>query len=245
VRRSILSVSLVAVLATAGLAQAAPRTSDGSLAPPDSDTFTAERTECAAGATCTATRSVDEAGQVLATSDYSRAVATTGKEAQLFCGGVRFRHRTAPSTKQVTASFTWLVTAAARAEGRSGDVFSRVWLATYDGGCGHGCTVTTDEYVVVDALERAGLPHVPGDDDHPTGFPKAVKDQRVVVTLTYSGRIPTWLTGGTEAITAAAGYPMNSCLVDGLPTCGVDSGHAGSAHAEVDARLLSVSFAES
>jgi hypothetical protein len=242
VRRSLLIVLLAGVVLPSGLAAAAPKGAEASTAPPYSDSFAFQRATCAAGATCTGTSSAADSGQVLAGSDYSRETTAFGQESQLSWGGFRFRHRTAPGATTMAVTFTWLVSAAATADGRSGDVFGEAWISSFGSGCGKDCTVTEDRYVVVDAVDRAGVPFLGGDDDHPAGFPTEVRDQLVTVTLTYAGRLPTWVSGGSLAVAATAGYPMAACPVDGFPPCGVDSGHAGSAHTALDARLQSIAF---
>jgi hypothetical protein len=245
-RRALLA-AVAAVALLGGVADAAPKGREDRVEPPYDTAFDSTRNECQPGAVCTGTATASDAGQVLLSSDFSREEQAEGQEFQVSGGTVGVRHRTESGTKQLTVTFTWRVSGAAAAEGESGDIFSYGDLETWAPPCGNGCTVTTDTYRVVHQLSRGGVPDVLSSDlDHPTGFPTEVSDQEVAVTLVYSGDVPRWVTARSTAYTAAVGFPENRCLTTlvPLPTCDTDSGHAGTAHAELDATLLSVTFEE-
>jgi purine nucleoside permease len=77
-------------------------------------------------------------------------------------------------------------------------------------------------------------------------IPAEVTAERVVVTLVFSGKLPPWVTGMTFARSEAVGYPGPAVGCDlELPTCELAANHAGTAHAELSAQLVSVTFEES
>ena len=238
-RRAVMAgMGLVVLLG--GVAQAAPGKGNGGPAkaddPPVLTYYSGDGGTCVAGATCTG-RGTADAGHVVASSDYARSSVADGEEYENGYGGVTFSRYVAPGTQKVTATFTWLVSGSTSAAGKAGQTYGEVWAETWSNGCGRGCTATATTAVVADTFDSYVVPR--------STDPASVTGQQVVLTLTFTGSMPRYLTGGSTVVAGSGGRSSNLCAQDGLPGCGVDTGHAGTGHAELDAQLQSVGFSTS
>jgi hypothetical protein len=218
------------VVLAGGVAQAAPKRA---AAEPSVSFYSGATGTCVAGATCAGAGSTDPAGHVVASADYARETSATGVEFQNGYGGARFSRHVDRGTTKLTATFTWTVSGTTSAESTAGRVFSQVWASTWGHDCGPGCTITTSTAVVAESGQDAGVPWQ-------SSRPATATNATVKVTLTFAGQLPRNVVGGSAVAAAGVGRTVPLCLEDGLPGCDVDTGHAGTAHADLDATFVGV-----
>ncbi|MDX6273897.1 MAG: hypothetical protein QOJ92_1107 [Frankiales bacterium] len=237
--RRILILS-TAVLGTvlAAPAGASPKSSPTHFVAPYANAATNTSTSsCLAGTTCspTATASRDT-GQVVAAVDMSRS--TNDQSATEHAQGYGYQYLTvrAPaSATKLTATFAWHITSASSSVNAThGEVAAGSHLYAY-AGCGK-CTVATQLVTINESRMTAGIP-----SDNPSG---GVQNQTAQLTITITdfarnANITLYAQAaayanmgtGTSCYLTPAG-----CVVVAPP----DSGHSGTAHAEIDATLTAV-----
>lgn len=205
------------------------------------------RTErsCLAGASCHGQASAAVDGRVLARSELRRSTPVEGQELQHASGALTVQHKVGARARQVTATFTWLVTGSVTAGSSQGLIQAALRVLAATPGCGPACHVSATSATVLSETSGDRPPLVTRLSQLLAPPRRSVTDEPVSVTLTVRGVLPRRLTVTSTALAEAAGGPATRCEAGPPPSCDQDPGHAGSALAELDARLQWVAFDES
>lgn len=230
------SVVLVSVLASPVGAAAKPSPTHfvAPYAGASANTYT-ER--CLTGSTCTATAAASkDTGRVVAGMSMSRDTNDqTATENGQGYGYVYVPARAPAGKTNLTATFSWHVSSASSSVAAThGEVAAGSHLRAY-ASCG-SCTVTSQLVTVNESRVTAGLPST-----NPSG---SLQDQDFQLTLTISNfaRNATITLYGQAAAYAIMGTGT-SCYVTPTGCVAVsppDSGHAGTARADIDATLTAI-----
>lgn len=205
------------------------------------------RTEssCLAGATCRGIAQAGVEGRVIARSELGRRTPVQGEELQQASGALTVQHRVGARARSVTATFTWLVSGSVRATSSQGLIEAALRALASAPGCGPACQVSTGSTTVLSDSSGDRPPLVTRLSELLAPARRTVVDEPVSVTVTARGILPRWLTVSSTALAEVAGGPAPTCTAGPPPACEQDPGHAGSALAELDARLQWVAFDES
>jgi len=229
----------IAVVGVAAPAQAAPKESPSHLEAPYTNSYTATSKHCWPGTSCApAATASEDTGRISATMDMRRATADEPRREDGYGVGLQFVDvRPLQDATKLTATFTWSVASSSTsAHADQGAIWASTGLYA-TASCG-GCTASTASAIV--ASSYSGI--------SPTGGPSGVTNVQKRLTVTVSD-LPRnssvrFYSGGSastsmEPVPFCAGAP--GC--DALPP--YQPGHAGTAHADLDAGLTSVDLSYS
>lgn len=228
------TAAVTAAVSFASPTSAEPRSEPQQVAAPYSGSYVFDSLDCWRDTTCTALGDASaDSGQVTASMDMQRATPDEPRhESGSSAAGQVVALRAPRGATSLTATFTWQVrSATASVTPQAGSLFAGSNLSA--GGSCSGCTVTGDSTSLVSTAAS-----VRGYTDS-----RSIENVQKVLTVTIDG-LPrngmVRLTTGGNAYTDM--NPSRVCV--GFPGCDalppLEEGHAGTAHADLDATLTSV-----